>query len=123
MKAQISLIPLKTLNILHEIWLKNPNRLVFAHADIIAINIDVLLISEMKLNASFPSSQLLPGGHTPVYILDKTQHGGGIMLFIRKAIPSKLLNSVNTVGEIGNLLVEINLRSKNSLLHVLTTHI
>ena len=77
----------------------------------------------MKLNASFPSSQLLPGGHTPVYILDKTQHGGGIMLFIRKAIPSKLLNSVNTVGEIGNLLVEINLRSKNSLLHVLTTHI
>ena len=123
MKAQISLIPLKTSNILHEIWLKNPNRLVFTHADIIAINIDVLLISEMKLNASFPSSQFLPGGHTPPYILDKTQYGGGIMLFIRKVIPSKLLNSINTVGEIGNLLVEINLRSKNGLLHVLKTHL
>ena len=82
MKAQMSLILLKTSNILHEIWLKNPNRLVFTHADIIAINIDVLLIYEMELNASFPSSQFLPGGHTPPYILDKTQHGGGIMLFI-----------------------------------------
>ena len=113
---------------MHEIRLKNPNRLVFAHINInslrnkfdmlqevIGNNIDVLLISETKLDASFPSSQFILDGFTPPYRLDRTQHGGGIMLFIREGIPSKLLNADTSFG-IENLLVEINLRSKKWLI-------
>ena len=88
---------------LHEIRL---NRLIFAHnninslrnkfemlQEVIGNNFDVLLISETKLDASFPSNQFILDGFTPLYRLDITQHGGGIMLFIREDIPSKLLNA------------------------------
>ena len=66
--------------------------------EVIGNNIDVLLISETKLDASFPSSQFILDGFTPLYRLDITQHGGGIMLFIRKDIPSKLLNADTSFG-------------------------
>ena len=119
---------LNNFNDLHEIMLKNPNRLIFAHnninslrnkfemlQEVIGNNIDVLLISETKLDASFPSSQFILDGFTPPYRLDRTQHGGGIILFIRKDMPSKLLNADTSFG-IENLLVEINLRSKKWLI-------
>ena len=115
-------------NDLHEIRLKNPNRLIFAHInmnslrnkfemlqELIGNNIDVLLISEMKLDASFPPSQFILDGFTPPYRLDRTQHGGGIMLFTREGIPSKILNADTSI-RIENLLVEINLHSKKRLI-------
>ena len=64
---------------------------------------------------TFPSSQFILDGFTPPYRLDRTEHGGGIMLFIREGIPSKLLNADTSFG-IENLLVEINLRSKKCLI-------
>ena len=76
-------------------------------------NIDVSLISEAKLDASFPSSHVILDGLTPPYRLDRTQHGVGIMVCIREVIPSKLLNADTSIG-IENLLV--NLRSKKSLI-------
>ena len=60
--------------------------------EVIGNNFDVLLISETKLDASFPSIQFILDGFTPPYRLDRTQHGGGIMLFIREGIPSKLID-------------------------------
>ena len=82
--------------------------------EVIGNNIDVLLISETKLDASFPLSQFILGGFTLPYRLDRTQQGGGIMLFIREGITSKLLNADTSTG-IEKLLVEINLRSKKCL--------
>ena len=67
-------------------------------------NIDVLLISETKLDASFPSSQFILDGFTPPYRLNRMQHGGGIMRFIWESIPSKLLNADTSFG-VENLLV------------------
>ena len=37
--------------------------------EVIGNNIDVLLISETKLDASFPSSQIILDGFTPTYSL------------------------------------------------------
>ena len=83
--------------------------------EVIGNNIDVLLISETKLDASFPSIQFILDGFTPPYRLDRTQNGGGIMLFIREGIFSKLLNADISIG-IENLIVEINLHSKKVLI-------
>ena len=58
--------------------------------EVIGNNIDVLLISETKLDPSFPSSKFTLDGFTPPYRLDRMQHGRGIMLFIREDIPPKL---------------------------------
>ena len=52
--------------------------------EVIRNNIDVLLISEAKLDASFASSQFILDGFTPPYRLDRTQHARAIMLFIRE---------------------------------------
>ena len=84
--------------------------------EVIRNHIDVLLISETKLDVSFPSSQFILDGFTPPYRLDRTEHGGGIMLFIKEDIPSTRLNADTSISGIENLLVEINLRSKKWLI-------
>ena len=61
--------------------------------EVIGNNIDVLLISETKLDTSFPSSGFILDGFNPAYRLDRTQHGWSIMLFIREDKPSKILNA------------------------------
>ena len=45
--------------------------------------VDILLISETKLDSSFPLNQFHIDGFTTPYRLDRDQNGGGIMLYIR----------------------------------------
>ena len=51
---------------------------------ITANNLDIILISETKLDASFPSKQFLIDGHSPPYIMDLSNTGGGLICFIRE---------------------------------------
>ena len=60
---------------------------------IINKNIDVLLISETKIDSSFPSAQFHLEGYATPYRLDRNANGGGILLYIREDVPSKLLNT------------------------------
>ena len=84
---------------------KNINRLIFAQLNINSLwnkfdslqhiinkNTDVLLISETKIDSSFPSVQFYLGYAIP-YRLDRNSNGGGILLHITEDIPSKLLNT------------------------------
>ena len=93
---------------LNEICKKNPNRIIIAHLNINSIRnkfemlkevvgnkIDVLLISETKLDDTFPLNQFILEGFTPPYRIDRMAHGGGLMLSIREDIPSKLLPNIN----------------------------
>ena len=81
-------------------------------------NIDILLISETKLNQSFPIGHVIIG---VIYTLLRcTLHcrsnanGRGIVLFVKKGIPSKLLSIEIYPTEV--FFVEINLRTKKGLL-------
>ena len=56
-------------------------------------NLDILMISETKIDDTFPDSQFLIEGFSVPYRLDRTAKGGGILLYIREDIPSKLLKS------------------------------
>ena len=69
-------------------------------------NVDVILISETKINCSFPSVQFDLEGYATLYRLDRNATGGGILLYIREDIPSKLLN---TDVSIEGFFVEIGL--------------
>ena len=80
--------------------------------EVIRNKIDILLISEKKLDDTFPLRKFILEGFTPPYRLDRTEHGGGLMLFFRKVIPSILLPNINPSGNIENIFVEINLRSR-----------
>ena len=45
--------------------------------------VDILLISETKIDGTFPKSQFLMSGYSNVYRLDRIDKGGGIMLFVK----------------------------------------
>ena len=79
----------------------------------ICANLDILLISETKLDDSFPSAQFLLDGFSKPYRLDRYSNGGGILLYIRDDIPARLLSNSNKTKSI---FVEINLRKKNWLI-------
>ena len=77
-------------------------------------NIDILMISERKLDNSFPEGQFLIPGYSSPYGFDRNCRGGGIMLYVREDIPSKLLSIENQPIE--GFYIEINLRKKKWLL-------
>ena len=57
--------------------------------DCIKGNVDNLLISETKLDESFPTVQFrIDGFYTP-YRIDRDKNGGSILLYVRKVIPSE----------------------------------
>ena len=46
-------------------------------------NIDILMVSETKLDESFPIGQFFIEGFSILYRVDRNANGGGIMLFVR----------------------------------------
>ena len=60
--------------------------------EIIGNNLDILIIQETKLDASFPPEQFLIAGYSKPYRLDRNRDGGGVMIYVREDIPSKLLS-------------------------------
>ena len=52
-------------------------------------SLDVFMISETKLDETFPEGQFLMDGFTPPYRMDRNTNGGGIALYIREDIPSR----------------------------------
>ena len=110
---------------LENIRRRNINRLIFAQLNINSLrnkfeslqhiinkNIDVLVISETKIDSSFPSAQFHLERYATPYRLDRNANGGGILLCIREDILSKLLNTdLSTEG----FFVEIRLRKKKWL--------
>ena len=87
---------------LNNLRLKNPNRLICPHlkinsvrnkfdllSDIIRNNIDILIISERKLDSSFPKEQFQIHGYSEPYRFDRNGNGGGILVFIRGGYTNK----------------------------------
>ena len=82
---------------------------------IVRQKLDILLVSETKVDPSFPSSNLRWRVLALHFKLDRNSSGGGIMLFVREEIPSKLLSEYKPNSSVENIFSEINLRSKKWL--------
>ena len=104
------------------------NKLIFAHLDINSIRnkfeelisqvkgtVDVLRISETKIDNSFPIANFLINGFSQPYRIDRNSSGGGIMLYVREDIPSNLLKVESLPIE--GFYVELKLRSENWLIN------
>ena len=72
-----------------------------------------MVISEAKLDESFPNGQFIIPGYALPCRLDRNQFGGGIMVFVREDIPSRVL-SLNK--SIESLFIELNFRKEKWLL-------
>ena len=82
---------------------------------IIDNNIDLLLISETKLDDSFPTAQFQMKGFSVPNRYDRNGKGGGL-LYIRQDIQSKLLISKSKCN-IETLSVAVNLRKRKWFLN------
>ena len=65
--------------------------------NIISNNMDLLIISETILDPFFPTGQFHIHGFSEPYRFDRNGKGGGILLYIREAIPSKLTLTKMTI--------------------------
>ena len=75
-------------------------------------NLDILLISETKVDSSFPTAQFQVEDYT-TYRLDRNANAGGILLYVRENIPSLLVNSEMSIE---SFYIEINIGKKKYLL-------
>ena len=69
------------------------------------------MISETKLDETFPAVQFSLQGFCDPYGLDCNYNGGGIMLYIREDIPSQLIEK-KFQNNSEYFFVEFNLRKK-----------
>ena len=79
-------------------------------------NIDVLCFAESKLDSSFPESQFFLPGYRMPYRFDVSNHSGGLLLYVKETIPSKLLTKFNLPTEIQAIPIEINIRKTKWLI-------
>ena len=110
--------------ILKNIKIKNLNRLVIGHININSLrhkfdslkwifkgNIDILVITETKLDGSFPTQQFFVEGYALPYRFDrKDNNGGGVFIYVREDIPCIELNTQSITDNLEGICLEINLR-------------
>ena len=107
--------------------MKNVNDIITAQINIISIqnkvellthyvngNIDILIITETKLDKSFPSRQFLLHGYSEPLSLNRNPFRGCLLVFIREDIPCSILDIKQLTIEA--LFIEINLRKRKWLL-------
>ena len=112
--------------------ISNINRVVFGHLNINSLrnkfedlkeiikgNIDILIVSETKIDRSFPDSQFIMEGYSKPFRYDRCTTGGGIIAYIRDDIPCRELNKYEIPGDdTEGKFIEINLRSRKWLLFI-----
>ena len=74
------------------------------------------MVSEKKIDYSFPVGNFVIDGFSTLYRLDRDSNGGGIMLYIREDIPSNLL-ATDEKNYIESFYVELNLRNEKWLIN------
>ena len=55
--------------------------------------VDIVILDETKLDDTFTEDQFCIEGFSKPYRLDRNRNGGGVMIYVRKDIPSKELKN------------------------------
>ena len=108
---------------------KNLNRLIIAQLNINSIrnklqaltcimqgNIDILVVTETKLDETFTNGCIAINGYCQPLRLDRNREGGGVLIYIREGVPHKKLQKHTLPSDVEALFVEINLRNIKFLL-------
>ena len=78
--------------------------------------VDIHVITETKLNSTFPTSQILIEGYDEPYRFDRNRNGVDVLIYVREDIPSKTLTDHKLSHDIEGIFVELNLRKNKWLL-------
>ena len=66
------------------------------------------MVTETNIDKSFPKSQFIIPCFTSPYRFDRTKEGGGILVYIREDILSKLLNISYIASDIEYFGIAVN---------------
>ena len=118
----------KESDFLRILRVKNVNRLIIGNLDMNSISnkfdqlklfvqgkVDILIVTENKLDSTFPTSQFVINGYSEPYRFDRNRNGGGVLIYIREDMPSKLLAD-KLRHDIEGIFAVLNLRKKKWLL-------
>ena len=116
---------------LKNLRLKNSNNVIIDHnntnslrnkfellTEMVWDKVDLLNISETKLNSSFPKAQFYMKSYSTPNRLDRNSKVGGMILYVREDIPLKLINSSCTNQDNEYFLVELKIRKQKWLIFV-----
>ena len=78
--------------------------------------VDILVITETKLDSTFPTSQFLIESYSEPYRFDRNRNGGGVLIYVPEDIQSKPLMGHKLPHDIEGIFVELNLRKNKWLL-------
>ena len=117
------------ISLLKDIRLKNVNNVIIGLLNVnsfrskyecmksvIIGNIDVMIIVETKLDVSYETSQFLINGYSTPFRQNRDKNGGGILIYVREDIPSKLLDKHCFPDDIEGMFIELNFRKSKLLL-------
>ena len=82
---------------------------------------DILMITETKLDDTYPVSQLHIDGYSMPYGLDRNRNGGQVIIYARKNIPSTVLRKDLFSNDIEGIFVKIIYRKVSGYFVVLIT--
>ena len=110
-------------SILNKVRLNNIDRPIIAHLNInflyqkfealknlVKNRVDILVISETKLDNSFPIGEFEIEGYSTPIRLDRNCHGGGIILYVRSDLPCKELNLHTLPNNVEGIFAELTIR-------------
>ena len=107
---QFNTIQENSIDSMRNLKLSNPHKIILGHlnvnslrnklesvADVIQGTFDIFILSETKIDESFPDKQFCLNNFR-IFRKDKNQYGGGNMFYVNENLPCKSLTT-----EIGNL--------------------
>ena len=114
--------------ILRNIRVSNINRLTIGQLNINSIrnkfealkaiicgNLDIFIVTESKLDVSFPAGQFIIEGYSPPLRLDRNANGGGVLIYIREDIVYRELKDHPPLNNLEGIFFEINLKKSKWL--------
>ena len=127
-KKSINTAP-NSLSKLKELRIGNANKVITGNLNINSIRnkfeqlketaleyIDILVVTETKLDEAFLELLFLMDGFSKPYRLDRKKDGGGVTIFIRDTISSKILEKHIFPNDPESIFVELNFRKCKWLL-------
>ena len=117
------------LDQLTNLRLINPKKVTFDHLninsipnkfdgimDFVSTNLDVFLISETKIDSSFPEAQFVHNGYAKPYRKDRSLGGGGggggLLMYVNENIASCMMKQHTLPDDLEIMCVEINLKKQ-----------
>ena len=85
-------------------------------------NIDIICISETKLDSSFPVSQFKVPGYSLPHRKDFNSKSGGMLVYINESITGTVLEKLAIPSDLHILPIEINLRKSKWLIIPIYKH-